>query len=157
MIPFLSELADEWLFQELIERQVQAFAALDCTVAYLPAVVVDGSEFLVLVEPDGVEVAGYRLVECALALTVCLLKGAFHAAVRRVGVREDALSVVDYRGDKVALLIDVCHTLIVNHLARFGGECVPYNRQNLLNFCHLINFERSTAVTLDAAGSFASG
>ena len=113
VVPGLAEAADERFFEELVGAQAE-FAAEDFgATADFPPVEVDGGEVGVLLEADGVEVAGDGLVEVDTALAVGAFDGAVaHAARFEAG--EHTVATIDDGGDEVALLVDICHAVFAD-------------------------------------------
>ena len=132
-IPFLSETAYERLTQELIYWHVDGFPLLAAVDADVPAVIVQRCQSVrQTLHADRVEGAGYGLHPSCLACTESLLCSAEAAvlygawcrlachAVRVVARNvviscEYAVLAVHYACHEVALLVGVCHALLVYH------------------------------------------
>ena len=149
VIPLLSEASDEGLAQELIDRQVEFFALLDGIAAYIPAVVVqpDGAVAEAL-GTDWIEGAGDGFAETRLAASESLLQGT-QTAVAIVTSEGTVFAVHDAR-HKVALLVGICHALLIDDGLCRSREHRPHRVEGIFNVADFFERHRRTGITLDA-------
>ncbi len=149
VVPFLSETADERFAQELIDTDALRTSEYLGTLADFPAVVVDGGERGVFLNPQWVEMAGDGFVEINLAFAESLLESAEAHAIGAVAGEHTVLAL-DNLSDEVALDVAVGHAFLFNSLFGSGEKIVPYLREHTLDLLFLLIRDRSTGIALDA-------
>jgi len=156
VVPFLPEAADEGFAEVLVERHPALVAFGHGAAAHVPAVVVDGGELAVVVDPDGVEVAGYGFEEVGFAVAAGLLDGAEGGAVVGPG-HVGALAVVDQGGAGLGGIVEGGDSLPLYNGPSFGGHVGQHLGQDALEGVDFVVGEGCAIVAFDAALAFALG
>ena len=94
LVPFLSETAYQWLFEELIRSYTLCAPQHFGTFAYLPAMEIYGREGVILFDSDRIEGAGYRFEESRASLPSGFFQGAEADTAGSIG-GENAVSPID--------------------------------------------------------------
>ena len=154
-IPIGSKLADKRFLQELIDGQVLFLPQQHGRLADVPPMVIDALELAEVLHPYGIEMAGNGFEEVGLSLTASLLDGTITATSVIVAGEHTVLTIND-GSHQVAFPIHVGHTLFVNNSLRLGRQFLPDEGQDFFNLFYLVQFQGSTGITLDAAGTATS-
>ena len=140
-IPIGSKLADERFLQELIDRQVLFLPQQHGRLADVPAVVIDALELAEVLHPYvGLTIAA-SLLDGTIAATLVIIAG------------EHTVLAIDDGCHQVAFPVHVGHALLVDNSPRLGRQFIPNERQDFFNLFYLFQFQGSTGITLDAAGT----
>ena len=154
VVPLLAKVADERLFEVLVERYAAFLAFCNGTATDIPAVVVDGLELAILVYSERVEVATDGFGPVNLAVVVGLLYGTICGAVvapYHVGT----LTVVNQRGAGLGSVIEGGDTLAVDDIKSLFSHIWLHPMENLFKDGYLRFEQGRTTVAFDATLSLA--
>ena len=145
--PLLAEGTQERLLEELIDWQFQISSMLTGWLADIPAVVVDGQHTAHLADPCRIEGTGKGLQVGKTSLTMGTVDGAESGTVLTANGKHTFPPSHDTYG-QIPLLAHIDHPLFVQNTACCGREFTPQLLSGLLESFHLIDFGRSSLISI---------
>ena len=155
VIPSISELTNQRLFQEFIQRNTFFFAESLRGHAHAPLVIHYMCEAVFFHQPDGVEVAADGLPEVDFAFFVSLFDGAECRPIF-MEIHESALFSVDELRCQSAEVVVVVNVVVLDGFDAFRTHVRLYSVDVFFNDPNFIGLERSASVASHTAFALAA-